>query len=717
MPLTNVIIKPGFNKQVTEVGAEGQWVDGDFVRFRYGLPEKIGGWQQLLSNTLVGAAREQFIWADLDGRRYAAIGTNKLLVVYYEGAFYDITPLDTALTSCTFDTVNTSATVSVNKPAHGLEAGDLFTFTSVTPPTGAGYSASDFETNTFEVISVPSSDDFTITMASAAGTTVNGSGSAVVNPYVKPGALGFTYGFGWGTGLWGGGQQLFSTLNGALLDDTAGTGGSGTSITLASTTGFPTSGTIKVGAEFISYTGISSNDLTGITRASAGTRSAHSSGAGVEYFTGWGDASLSQTLTIDPASWSLDNFGQQLIATVKNGRSFSWNPINANSNALTTRAAVISNAPTASVMSMVSDRDRHLLMLGTETTIGSPGTQDKLFIRFSDQENISDYTPTSVNTAGTFRLDSGTKIVGAVKGKDYIFVLTDLAAYVIQFVGPPFTFSIRLVGSNCGAIGQHSIKYVNGAVYWMGEAGGFFVYDGTVKALPCLVEDFVFTTDGDNLGINYQNGESVYAGLYTLYEEVVWFYPKSGSSFIDRCVTYNYQSGEWTTGSLARTTYADANLYDNPYATEFNSTAVPTFPTIQGVTNINGATTYYEHEVGNNQVDAEGNKTAIPAFIQSGDFDLDIEGNGQFFMSMRRFVPDFKLITGNAQVTINLKDFPSNTSVSSPLGPFTITSSTSKVDTRARTRFASLKIANTSTDESWRYGTFRADIQPDGMRG
>jgi hypothetical protein len=717
MPLTNVIIRPGFNKQVTEVGAEGQWVDGDFVRFRYGLPEKIGGWQQLLSNTLVGAAREQFIWADLDGRRYAAIGTNKLLVVYYEGAFYDITPLDTALTSCTFDTVNTSATVSVNKPAHGLEAGDLFTFTSVTPPTGAGYSASDFETNTFEVISVPSSDDFTITMASAAGTTVNGSGSAVVNPYVKPGALGFTYGFGWGTGLWGGGQQLFSTLNGALLDDTAGTGGSGTSIALASTTGFPTSGTIKVGAEFISYTGISSNDLTGITRASAGTRSAHSSGAGVEYFTGWGDASLSQTLTIDPASWSLDNFGQQLIATVKNGRSFSWNPINANANALTTRAAVISNAPTASVMSMVSDRDRHLLMLGTETTIGSPGTQDKLFIRFSDQENISDYTPTSVNTAGTFRLDSGTKIVGAVKGKDYIFVLTDLAAYVIQFVGPPFTFSIRQVGSNCGAIGQHSIKYVNGAVYWMGEAGGFFVYDGTVKALPCLVEDFVFTTDGDNLGINYQNGESVYAGLYTLYEEVVWFYPKSGSSFVDRCVTYNYQSGEWTTGSLARTTYADANLYDNPYATEFNSTAVPTFPTIQGVTNINGATTYYEHEVGNNQVDAEGNKTAIPAFIQSGDFDLDIEGNGQFFMSMKRFVPDFKLITGNAQVTINLKDFPSNTSVSSPLGPFTITSSTSKVDTRARTRFASLKIANTSTDESWRYGTFRADIQPDGMRG
>ena len=280
------------------------------------------------------------------------------------------------------------------------------------------------------------------------------AGSATVNPYISAGALGFTYGFGWGTGLWGGGQQVFGTLNGALLDDTAGTGGSGTSITLASTTGFPTSGTIKVGAEFISYTGISTNDLTGITRATAGTRSAHASGSGVEYYTGWGAASLASTLTIDPASWSLDNFGEKLIATIKNGKTFEWNPINSNPNALTTRATVVSGAPTKSVMSLVSDRDRHLLMLGTETTIGSGGTQDKMFIRFSDQENISDYTPTSVNTAGTFRLDSGTKIVGAVKGKDYTLVLTDNSAYVIQFVGPPFTFSIRQVGSNCGAIGN-----------------------------------------------------------------------------------------------------------------------------------------------------------------------------------------------------------------------------------------------------------------------
>jgi hypothetical protein len=445
----------------------------------------------------------------------------------------------------------------------------------------------------------------------------------------------------------------------------------------------------------------------------AGTRSAHVSGASVEVYLGWGSASITGGVTLESASWSLDHFGSKLIATIKDGKTFEWDTISNVPAALTTRATVVSGAPTKSVMSIVSERDRHLVILGTETTIGTSNTQDKMFIRFSDQENINDYTPTSVNTAGTFRIDSGTKIVGAVRGKDYILILTDTSAYVMQFVGPPFTFSIRQVGSNCGAIGQHAIKYVNGAVWWMGQAGGFFVYDGTVKSVPCLVEDFVFTNKGDNLGISYGNGEQVYVGLNHLYEEISWFYPKSGSTLNDRVVTYNYTENTWTTGSLSRTTWFDATLYDNPYATEYNASGTPTFPTIQGVTNQNGASTYYAHEVGNNQVDSIGNKTAIEAFIQSGDFDLS---DGEVFMSMRKFVPDFKLLTGDAQITINLRNYSNNASTSSPLGPFTVTNSTDKVDTRARGRAASLKIANTSTDQNWRYGTFRVDIQPDGMR-
>jgi hypothetical protein len=712
MPLTNVQIAPGFNKQVTATGAEGQWTDGDFVRFRYSLPEKIGGWQQITGQTLVGAAREQLVWADLDGRRYTAIGTNKVLIIYYEGAFYDITPLNTAITGITFDTTNTSATVTVNKISHGLAKGDLFTFTSVTPPTGAGYVAADFETNTFEVIT-SSVDSFTITMASAATTTVSASGAATVNPYVKVGPLNQSSGYGWGTSSFGGASGVVSTLNGALLDDNNGTGGSGTSITLSGVTGFPTSGTIKVGSEFISYTGISSNDLTGITRDVAGTRSAHADGSSTEVFTAWGSASITSSVILDPASWSLDHFGQKLIATVKNGKTFFWDPIAASTNALDIRAQEVSGSPTASVMSIVSERDRHLIMLGTETSIGNNGTQDKMFIRFSDQESIANYSPTSVNTAGTFRLDSGVKIIGAVKAKDYILILTDTSAYVMQFVGPPFTFSIRQVGSNCGLIGQHALKYVNGRVYWMGQAGGFFVYDGTVKSLPCLVEDFVFTSKGSNLGINYSSGEQIYAGLNHLYEEINWFYPKDGSTNIDRVVTYNYTENVWTTGSLDRTSWHDSTLYDNPYATQFNNSTTPNFPVIQGVTNTNGATIYYAHEIGNNEVDSLGNKTAIPAFIQSGDFDIT---DGEVFMSMRRFLPDFKLLTGDAQVTINLRNYSTDSSSSSPLGPFTVNSSTDKVDTRARGRAASLKIANTSTDQNWRYGTFRADIKPDGRR-
>jgi hypothetical protein len=634
MPLTNVQIRPGFNKQVTETGAQGQWTDGDFVRFRYGLPEKIGGWEQITSSTLVGAVREQLVWADLDGRRYVALGTNKGLFIYYEGAFYDITPLDTALTGATFDTTDTSSTVTVNYTGHNLIAGDLFTFTSVTPPVGAGYVDADFETNTFQVVTAPDANTFTITMAAAATATTSASGSATVNPYIKVGPLTQTLGYGWGTDTWGAG--------------------------------------------------------------------------------GWGDASSTSDVILDPGSWSLDHFGQILVATVKNGKTFQWSPINSEPNALTTRAAIVNGAPTKSVMSIVSERDRHLIILGTETTIGDSTRQDPMFIRFSDQEDISNYTPNSVNTAGTFRLDSGVKIIGAAKAKDYILILTDTAAYVMQFVGPPFTFSIRQVGSNCGAIGQHAIKYVNGAVWWMGQAGGFFVYDGTVKALPCLVEDFVFTNKGNNLGINYNSGEIVYAGLNHLYSEINWFYPKSGSDKNDRLVSYNYDENVWTTGSLDRTSYADATLYDNPYATKFNATGTPTYPTIQGVTNINGSSTYYAHEIGNNEVSATGVKTAIPAFIQSGDFNL---GEGEVFISMRRFIPDFKLLTGDAQITINLRDYPADAALSSPLGPFTINSSTDKIDTRARSRFASLKIANTSTDQNWRFGTFRADVQPDGMRG
>jgi len=642
MALVKIPFRPGFNKQITDTQAENVWVDGDNVRFRYGQAEKIGGWLQLNADSLVGVARSQLTFSDLDGRKYAAIGTNKCLYIYYSGQFYDITPIDPdrSQTGADITTTNGSTTVTITTvSSHNLEAGDITTFENAGSFTGGqtNYTATDFDDVLFEVQTVPSATTFTIQMPTAeTGTGATNDGTLDVLPYIQIGSLVQVGGFGWGAGLWG-----------------------------SST---------------------------------------------------WGTPRSTTNTFLDPGMWSLDNYGQILIATVHNGRSFNWNPIALDTNALTTRAVSIPNNPTASVMTIVSDRDRHLFHLGTETTIGSPITQDKMFIRFSDQEDRTVYQPTSVNTAGTFQLDSGTEIRGAVQGKDYTFIGTDTSAYIVQFVGPPFTFSVRQVGSNCGVIGKNSMVFVDTNVYWMSDEGSFFVYDGSVKVLPCLVEDFVFKTTGTNPGINPNAGQQVYASHNSLFNEIIWFYPDANNIFVNRMVCYNYLEQTWVTGTLARTSYADQVVFDKPYATKFTPNQTPSFPTINGISASQGKTIYYEHETGVNEVDINGNKTAIAAYIKSGDFDLDVDGEGEYFMKIRRFIPDFKNLTGNARVTLDLRDYPADTATSSPLGPFTINSSTDKVDTRARARLAAIKIENTAIDENWRLGLFRFDTQPDGRR-
>ena len=638
MALKKVDFAAGFNKQSVPSALPGQWVDGDFVRFRYTAPEKIGGWQQLTqaNETLPGVARAQLAFSSLKGERYTAIGTSQGLFIYYGEAFYDITPLDTAITGADFDTVEGSDIVTVNKTSHGLAVGRYITFTSVVTPNG--FTSSDtFTEGAFEILTVPTANTFTIQtpIAAVAGAS-SGTGGATINPYVIIGPTFQTLGYGWGTYLWG--------------------------------------------------------DST------------------------WGTERTTSTVTLDPGNWSLDNFGQVLVATIHNGKTFTWdagatNPRTIRASQSTSGFSTSAN-PTATRFTLVSDRDRHLFHFGTETTIGDSLTQDPMFVRFSNQEDLNTYLPTATNTAGTFRLDTGNKITAALQGKDYVFVLTDLAAYVIQFVGPPFTFSVRQVGTNCGCIAQHAATYVNGAVYWMSAEGGFFMYDGTVKALPCLVEDFVFTTQNGNLGINYDAAATVFSAPNTLYTEVNWFYPKSGSEQIDRCVTYNYQENCWTTSSLARSTYQDQGVFTLPYATDYNTASTPVFSKISGITNLYGASIYYAHEIGTDQVNSSGT-TSIDAFIRSGDFDID---DGELFMSMRRFMPDYKFLVGNSKVTLFISDYPSDAQSGSPLGPFTITKTTDKVDTRARGRLLSLKIENDAAGETWRYGSFRMDAQPDGRR-
>jgi len=741
MPLQKIQFKPGFNKQTTATGAEGQWIDGDNIRFRYGQPQKIGGFQQLVSDTLAGPARAQLTWTALDGKKYAALGTSKLLVIYYQGEFFDITPLGTALTSCTYTSTTGSSTVTINKTSHGLEVGDYIIFTSVTTPGAptTSYTSADFTTNTFEVKSIPTSGTFTVTMPSnETGTGVTAGGTITTTPYIFIGPTVQTSAFGFGTGYWGGTIPTSATT---LLNVGGGIDATTTTITVDSTAAFPT-GTagppptrIDIDTELITYAAKTATTFTGAGRGANGsTAASHADNSIVTNATDWvdwGEESNTTAVTLAPGSWSLDNFGQVLVATIKNGKTFTWDP--SALNRLNTRAVVVSNAPTASIMTLVSDRDRHLFAMGTETTIGDPSSQDPMFIRFSNQEDINTWNPTVTNTAGTFRLDTGNEIIGAVQGKDYIFVLTDQAAYLIQFVGPPFTFSVRQVGTNCGCIGQHGMVFAEGAVYWLGFGGGFFVFDGTVKQLPSLVEDFVFTDLEDNLGFNYDASQLVYAYHNSLYNEVGWFYPSAKisttvstpSTQINRNVVYNFIENTWVTGSLARTTYIDASTFDLPYATQYIANGTPSFPIINGVTNTYGSTKYWEQETGVNEVDTNGVNTAIAAYVQSGDYDISeqgLGGDGQLIMRVKRFIPDFKNLDGNAKITLFFRDYPANAnstpSTTPPLitGPFTITSSTDKVDTRVRGRQVSLRIENDAVNETWRYGTLRLDIEAGGRR-
>jgi hypothetical protein len=717
---------PGFNKQVTETGAEGQWFDGDFVRFRYGSPEKIGGWAQLGESKLTGAARALHHWDDNAGIKYAAIGTNRILYVYSGGIYYDIHPIRVTLTGANFTSTSSSPTVTITCTGnHGLLEDDIVLFDSVTGLSGSTFTNATFEDEKFMVTSVPSGTTFTITMdANEAGTPLSTAGSTSILCYYTVGPAQQLGGFGWGAGLFGGTSigPSATTLQTALTNTT------GTTIVLASTSAFPASGTIQIGTEFISYTNnnTTTNTLTGGAREVDGTTAAtHSAGATVTNITnynGWGDPASSD-FTIDPGLWVLDNYGTKLIALIYNGKCFEWDA--SATNATSTRATVLPNAPTASRHVLVSTPDRHLVFFGTETTVGDPTTKDDMFIRFSDQESIDQtdsYTVRAENTAGTQRLADGSKIMGAIKGRDAIYVWTDTALFLMRFVGAPFTFSFEQVGTNCGLFGKNAAVEVDGSSYWMSE-NGFFTYDGQLKSMPCLVEDYVYDS------INDTSRDLINCGLNNLFGEINWFYCSEGSDVVDRVVTYNYLDSSakqpiWTTGSLDRTAWQDSSVFNKPHATYYTSTDDDSFD-VTG--NTDGITIYYNQETGTDQVNAGGVVTAIQANILSGDFDItqkrsntgqavgtpDLRGDGEYIMRISRFIPDFINQTGTTQVSFTTRAYPNSTPITTD---FPIDSTTTFKSTRIRARSIALKVSNTGSNQDWKLGTFRLDVAPGGMR-
>jgi len=409
----------------------------------------------------------------------------------------------------------------------------------------------------------------------------------------------------------------------------------------------------------------------------------------------WNTPRSSSNLVIDARQWSLDNFGEDLIATVLNGGTFIWDT----SVGTGSRATALSNAPTASRFSLVSTDTRHLLIFGTETTIGDSTTQDELFFRFSDRENATQYTPVATNEAGSLRISDGSRIVGAVKSSGQMLVWTDTSMHGIQFVGTPFTFGLRQLGANCGLIAQHAAIEVNGRAYWMSD-NSFYMYDGVVKKMPCSVQDYVF----DDL--SYTNRNDIACGLNTAFNEIIWYYPSANASQIDRAVAYNYLENTWYTLNLARTTWLGAYVYELPIATEYNSSITANNSTILGLTA--GASYIYEHESGNNQADG----TAISAFLTTGSVEI---ADGDELMSVSKLVPDFDNLANTMTATLTLEQYPQSASNVSTTG--SITSTTEKIDVRGRGRAVKIKYeTNTVDDTAWRLGSTKLQLRPDGRR-
>lgn len=620
MPYFRLALKPGIDKQNTEYGAEGGWIDGDYIRFRYGLPEKLGGWTPFsdLPTYLVGMATDVFTWNDLNGAPHVLVGTNRKLYGFYGGTWTDVTPirLTTAAGEVTFAATNGSNLVTVTDNSHGAITGDFVTFSGAVSLGGAVTAV--YLNAEFEIQDILNANTYTIQVGVTANASDSGNGgAAVVGAYqISVGSDVGYVDFGWGIGTWS-----LSTWG----------------------TPRPSSVAVALGARI----------------------------------------------------WQLDSFGEDVICQVVNGGIYLFN-----TSSYTARATVISGAPTKSAYALVSTPDRHLVCFGTESIIGTPTSQDPMFVRFSNQEDINTFVESSINTAGGQRLTDGSQIISAIRSRGQILIFTDTSIHGMQYIGPPYTFGFQQLGANCGCAGSHAAVDVNGVAFWMGTEA-FYAFDGTVKKLPCTVQDYVFKD------INLTQKSKFHAGVNSQFNEVTWWYCSAEADFIDRFVTYNYLEDVWSIGSLSRTAWTDIGTYTKPLASAYlEDSTEATISTIYGLTA--GRSRVYNQEDGAN---ADG--AAILSFIKSGYFDI---GDGDNMMYMRRFIPDFKNQVGDLTVHLLLRSYPQSTATPSSLDPYVIAPNTEKVDTRARGRQISLRIESDAVDDNWRYGTLRVDIQPDGYR-
>ena len=626
MAVTKLIFNPGINKEFTDLMDKGGWSDGNLVRFRKGLPEKIGGWEKTVTSSYEGTGRALTAWVALDATRYLGLGTTTKYYIQSGDNFNDITPIrKTSTNSITFAATNGSSTITVTDSSHGAVVNDTVTISGAV--SLGGLVTATVLNQEYQIATVTGVNTYTITAKDTSGATVTANssdsgngGSGVDGVYqINVGLDVYVESTGWGAGLWG-----------------------------AST---------------------------------------------------WGSATaLSETNQL--RLWSHDAFGEDLIINPRNGGIFYWDESNGLSNPAVniTTLAGANLAPTKGIQTIVSDVDRHVIVLGADPIVGSArsGSIDPLLIAFSDQESATEWEPTSTNTAGSLRLSSGSQIVGGLRSRQETLIWTDTSLYSMQFVGAPFTFGINLINENVGLISPNGVVNAPDSVYWMAR-DGFYSYSGSVSRLTCSVLNYVL--DDFNQGQAFK----VVAFTNREFNEVGWFYPSGSSSENDRYVVYNYLEGAWSIGELSRTAWLDDGIFQKPRAAGKDSSV----------------NYVYTHE---NSDDADG----LPmdnVFIESGDIDID---DGEKFGFVKKIIPDVKFFGDNSsagQINFVLKtrNFPGDSLSTNSTN--NVTSSTQQNYVRARSRQMVFRAQSDDdaatglrTGFRWRLGANRFEIRPDGKR-
>ena len=627
MPLTKLTFQPGINKEMTDLMDKGGWADGNLVRFRKGLPEKIGGWTKNTSNTFLGACRALLAWVSLSSTRFLGLGTNLKYYVKEGSNFDDITPIrsTTGAGDVTFSAVDGDATITVSDTAHGAVANDFVTYSSAVS-LGGNITATVLNQE-YQIATIIDADSYTIEAKDTDGSTVTANasdtgngGSSTVGAYqINTGLNVYVPSTGWGVNGWGSGT--------------------------------------------------------------------------------WGSAAAANFAN-QLRLWSHDAFGEDLIMNPRAGGIYYWDT----SSGVTTRAVDITSlsgsnlAPTVGLQTIVSDIDRHVIVLGADPIVGSArtGSVDPLLIAFSSQESVTDWEPTATNTAGDIRLSSGSQIVGGLRARQEILIWTDTSLYSMQFIGAPFTFGVNLINENVGMISPNGAINAPDGIYWMAR-DGFYKYTGSVQRVSCSVLNYVL----DDL--NTTQSFKIFSFSNKEFNEVGWFYCSGSSNDIDRYVVYNYLENVWSIGELSRTAWLDEGIFNNPLATHGSE----------------NSSILYNQEDGS---DADGSPMDN-VFIESGDIDID-EGNQFGFIS--RIIPDVKFFgstptTGQINYVLKTRNYPGESLTVNSTN--NVTSTTDQNFVRARARQMVFRVQSDDdadvgvrTGFKWRLGANRFDIRTDGRR-